>query len=179
MFTGSQLGMEPGVARSNLDGVLLTHYGQKAAGIRKQWDEWRFPAEGEEDRVWVLTPVPEAGVVSLQLLGRYDDPRIEPTLDYLARLPAEWGNAGGISWYYYFHYYAIQANYQAGGEYWEAWHPQVRNVLLRHQRDDGSWSVPPGTSESQQVVGANRVYYTSMATLILEIYMHYLPAYQR
>jgi hypothetical protein len=120
-----------------------------------------------------------AGVVSLQLLGRYDDPRIEPTLDLLSRVPAEWGNSGGINYYYYFHYYAIQANYQAGGEYWENWHPRMRRLLIDHQRADGSWSVPRGTSEGENVVGANRVYYTSMATLILEIYMHYLPAYQR
>lgn len=120
-----------------------------------------------------------AGVVSLQLLGRYDDPLIEPTLDLLANVPVQWGNAGGVSWYYYFHYYAMQANYQAGGDYWDNWHPRVRRVLLREQDDEGSWSVPPGTSESEGTVGVNRVYYTSMATLILEVYMHYLPAYQR
>lgn len=120
-----------------------------------------------------------AGVVSLQLLGRYDDPLVEPTLDLLASVPVDWSGRGGVNWYYYFHYYAMQANYQAGGEYWDNWHPRVRRVLLREQQDDGSWSVPPGTSEGEGTVGRNRVYYTSMATLILEIYMHYLPAYQR
>jgi len=120
-----------------------------------------------------------AGVVSLQLLGHYDDPLVEPTLDLLSNVPVRWSGAGGVSWYYYFHYYAMQANYQAGGDYWDNWHPRVRKVLLREQNDDGSWYVPPGTREGEGMVGANRVYYTSMATLILEIYMHYLPAYQR
>ena len=124
-------------------------------------------------------PMSAAGVVSLQLLGHYDDPRIEPTLDYLSGVPVQWSGAGGVKWYYYFHYYAMQANYQAGGSYWDDWHPRVRRMLLREQRDDGSWYVPPGTSEGEQTVGVNRVYYTSMATLILEVYMHYLPAYQR
>ena len=124
-------------------------------------------------------PMSAAGVVSLQLLGHYDDPRIEPTLDYLSNVPVRWGNAGGVSWYYYFHYYAMQANYQAGGQYWDDWHPRVRRMLLQEQRNDGSWHVPPGTSEGEGTVGVNRVYYTSMATLILEVYMHYLPAYQR
>ncbi|MBC8354897.1 MAG: terpene cyclase/mutase family protein [Planctomycetes bacterium] len=124
-------------------------------------------------------PMSAAGVVSLQLLGHYDDPLLEPTLDYLSNVPVQWGNSGGVNWYYYFHYYAMQANYQAGGVYWDDWHPRVRKMLLREQHDDGSWSVPPGTSEGEGTVGVNRVYYTSMATLILEVYMHYLPAYQR
>lgn len=124
-------------------------------------------------------PMSAAGVVSLQLLGRYDDPLITPTLDYLSDVPVQWRNAGGVKWYYYFHYYAIQAHYQAGGAYWDNWHPRVRAMLLRHQNEDGSWHVPQGTSEDEHTVGANRVYYTSMATLILEIYLHYLPAYQR
>ena len=124
-------------------------------------------------------PMSAAGVVSLQLLGHFDDPLIEPTLDYLSRVPVRWASDGGVKWYYYFHYYAIQANYQAGGEYWDNWHPRVRRMLLREQNEDGSWNVPRGTSENEGTVGVNRIYYTSMATLILEIYMHYLPAYQR
>jgi len=49
---------------------------------------------------------------------------------------------------------------------------------LKHQNPDGSWDVPPGTAEAPQV-GADKVYPTAMATLILNIYRHYLPAYQR
>ena len=43
---------------------------------------------------------------------------------------------------------------------------------------DGSWNVPGG-GESDGVVGPNKVYWTSMATLVLDVYMHFLPAYQR
>ena len=57
---------------------------------------------------------------------------------------------------------------------------KVRELLLSKQNADGSWDVPPGTAEaSEGVVGPNKVYWTAMASLILEIYMHYLPAYQR
>jgi len=119
-----------------------------------------------------------AGVVSLQLLGQYDDPTIPKSLEFLSKLPVEWGNGGGISYYYYFHYYAIQAHYQAGGKWWNDWHPRVRELLLEKQNADGSWDVPGG-SEGEKVVGVNKVYWTSMASLILEIYMHFLPAYQR
>jgi len=119
-----------------------------------------------------------AGAVSLQLLGYHEDETIPGALDYLATLPVEWSNGGGISYFYYFHYYAIQANYQAGGEYWSNWHPRVRELFLDKQNNNGSWDVPGG-SEGENVVGPNKVYWTSMATLVLEIYMHFLPAYQR
>jgi len=120
-----------------------------------------------------------AGVVSLQLLGHYDDPTIPKALDFLAKIPVEWGKGGGLNYYYYFHYYAIQANYQAGGKYWNDWHPRVRELLIEKQNPDGSWGVPSGTSETAKVVGVNNVYWTGMSSLILEVYMHFLPAYQR
>jgi hypothetical protein len=52
-------------------------------------------------------------------------------------------------------------------------------MLLANQKDDGSWGVPPGTAEGENVVGNNGVYWTAIASLVLDIYMHFLPAYQR
>jgi len=124
--------------------------------------------------------VTAAGILSLQLLGRYADPRIPPALTALATYPVQWGG-GGVSIFYYFHYYAIQAEYQAGGEHWRSWHPKVRQLLLTHQNKDGSWDVPPGGQHetNENVVGPDRIYPTAMACLVLEIYNHFLPAYQR
>jgi hypothetical protein len=119
-----------------------------------------------------------AGLLSLQLCGAYNDPTIPKALDYISQLPVVWG-AGGVQYFYYFHYYAIQAQFQAGGKHWNDWHPKVRELLLSKQNQDGSWDVPPGTAEAENVVGPNKVYWTAMASLVLEIYMHYLPAYQR
>jgi len=119
-----------------------------------------------------------AGVLSLQLLGKQDDPTVLAALNYLANAPVEWG-ANQVSYFYYFHYYAIQAQYQAGGKYWNDWHPRVRELLLAHQEPDGSWGLPPGTQEGEGTVGPNRVYWTAMSCLVLEVYMHFLPAYQR
>jgi hypothetical protein len=131
-----------------------------------------------------------AGILSLQLLGEYNDPtvvggalkdgrKVPPAMAYLAGMPAEWNANGGIGYFYYFHYYAIQANYQAGGKQWNEWHPKVREMLLAKQNADGSWDVPPGTSENEGVVGPNKIYWTAMACVILDIYSHFLPAYQR
>jgi hypothetical protein len=117
------------------------------------------------------------GTLCLQLLGHYDDPTIPPTLQFLSKVPVEWGGANP-PYFYYFHYYAIQAFYQAGGKEWNEWHPRVRELLLKHQNADGSWDVPAGSSEAQYTNG-DKVYSTAMATLILDIYRHYLPAYQR
>src|SRR5262245_8921946 len=117
-----------------------------------------------------------AGVLSLQLLGHPEDGRIPSSLDYLTALPVGW--PGGAQYFYYHHYYAIQATYQAGGKYWNGWHPKVRELLLSKQDPAGSWDVPPGSSEASYVQ-PNKVYPTAMATLILNIYLHYLPAYQR
>ncbi|HWB13853.1 MAG TPA: prenyltransferase/squalene oxidase repeat-containing protein [Pirellulales bacterium] len=123
-----------------------------------------------------------AGALSLQLLRKSDsdpeDPSIKKALDYLSSTEIKW-QAGPVQYFYYFHYYAIQGHYQAGGKYWNDWHPRIRELLLSKQNADGSWDVPPGTAENEGVVGPNKVYWTAMASLVLEIYMHFLPAYQR
>jgi hypothetical protein len=119
-----------------------------------------------------------AGILSMQLLGRYDDPTVRKALEVLTRVPVVWG-PGGANYFYYFHYYAIQALYQAGGKEWNEWHPRVRELLLKKQNPDGSWDCPPGTAEGEGTVGPNKVYWTAMASLVLDIYMHFLPAYQR
>jgi hypothetical protein len=120
-----------------------------------------------------------AGTLSLQLLGEYDDPRVARTLDDLSNIKIEWNNSGP-GYFYYFHYYAIQAFYQAGGKHWNAWHPRIRELLLEKQNADGSWDVAPGTAEANVgEIDPNKVYWTAMASLVLDIYMHYLPAYQR
>jgi hypothetical protein len=120
-----------------------------------------------------------AGILCLQLLGKHDDASVPKALEALAKYPVKW-EAGPIQYFYYFHYYAIQAQYHAGGKAWDEWHPRVRELLLSHQNSDGSWDVPAGTAESNEgVVGPNKIYWTAMGTLVLEIYMHFLPAYQR
>jgi hypothetical protein len=119
-----------------------------------------------------------AGILSLQLLGKYDDPLIPKALTYLSTIPVQWGS-GNPQYFYYFHYYAIQGTYQAGGKEWNEWHPKVRELLLKHQNPDGSWDVPPGSAEAGLVTPTAKIYSTAMATLVLNIYMHFLPAYQR
>jgi hypothetical protein len=120
-----------------------------------------------------------AGILSMQLLGQQDDPSVKAALPILAAVPVAWGHKEGPQYFYYFHYYAIQAQYQAGGKTWDDWHPRIRELLLSKQNRDGSWDCPPLGVEKEEVVGPEKIYWTAMASLVLEIYLHYLPAYQR
>ena len=112
-----------------------------------------------------------AGVLSMQLLGAFDDRAVGQGLDYLAKA----GYATSVAYFWYMNYYAMQAHFQAGGSHWANWHPKVRKCLLDSQQPDGSW---PGYAE-EKYNGPARCYSTGLAAMTLEVYMHYLPAYQR
>ena len=78
-------------------------------------------------------------------------------------------------YFWYTSYYAMQAHFQAGETQWAAWHPRVRKFLLDTQNEDGSW---PGHGEDK-FNGPAMTYSTALGAMCLEVYMHYLPAYQR
>ena len=44
------------------------------------------------------------------------------------------------SHYFYGHYYAVQAMWQAGSDYWDRWYPAIRDELLRSQRRPPSFT---------------------------------------
>lgn len=106
-----------------------------------------------------------AGVVSLHSSGRYEDREIAPAIRRLS-------NYGELSWgkyhYFYGHYYACQALYVHGGEAWEAYYPQLKAEILRHQRLDGSWSDDVGIT-----------YATAMACLLLTLPTEAFPIFQK
>ncbi len=112
-----------------------------------------------------------AGILSMQLLGAYDDEAVKKSLQWLTQRDYH----GGVAHFHYMNYYAMQAMFQAGGEHWDRWHPKVRDLLLRSQQEDGSF---PGFSEDSQN-GPAKAYSTAFSVIALEVYMHYLPAYQR
>ena len=112
-----------------------------------------------------------AGCLSMQLLGAFDDPAVEKGLQYLQKLDYQ----PGIAHFWYMNYYAMQAHFQAGGQHWQGWSEKVRSFLLEHQNTNGSW---PGFSE-QKINGDAHCYSTAFAATCLEVFMHYLPAYQR
>jgi hypothetical protein len=109
-----------------------------------------------------------AGVVALYNAGLYEGPEIAAGLEYLSRhLPTK--DAGRDEPYYFYgHYYAVQAMWHAGGERWTRWYPAIRDELLARQREDGSWMDPVCPE-----------YGTAMACIVLQTPNNYLPILQR
>jgi len=113
-------------------------------------------------------PRSAAAVVALYSAGVYEGPEIEKGLEYLNTQMPRGDDFGRDGHYFYGHYYAVQAMWQAGGDYWKHWYPAIRDALLKRQSDDGSWMDSIGSE-----------YGTSMALIILQIPNNYLPIFQR
>lgn len=105
-----------------------------------------------------------AGLVSLFSAGIYDGPQIEKGLNYLKRHRAR---AEG-HYFFYGHYYAVQAMWHIGGQWWNDWYPSIRDLLLKRQQSNGSWSSP-----------YSEEFGTAMACIILQMPNDRLPIFAR
>ena len=112
-------------------------------------------------------PRSAAGVVALYSAGIYEGPEISRGLEYLMQHVPRNDAFNRTTHYFYGHYYAVQAMWQAGGNHWETWYPAIRNALLARQKRDGLWfdSICPE-------------YGTAMACIILQMPNNYLPIFQ-
>lgn len=113
-------------------------------------------------------PRSAAGVVALYSAGVYEGKEIERGLEYLMTQAFPGRGNSRDSHYFYGHYYAVQAMYHAGGDYWAKWYPAIRDELVNRARQDGYWtdSICPE-------------YGTAMALIILQAPNGYLPIFQR
>jgi hypothetical protein len=77
----------------------------------------------------------------------------------------------------YYNYYATQVMHHFGGSAWERWNKEMRDLLVESQategHETGSWYMDGGHSEK-----GGRLYCTSMATMILEVYYRHLPLFR-
>jgi squalene cyclase len=118
-------------------------------------------------------PLTAAGVTALHGLGIYSDDLIRKGLEYLGSNLGNFNSEYAERGHYYFwygHYYAVQAMYTAGSPYWEPYFEELRRVLLKHQNQDGSWP---------NQIGPGPAFGTAMGVLILEIPYRFLPIFQR
>jgi squalene cyclase len=116
-------------------------------------------------------PLTAAGVTTLYAAGEYDSPVIRDALDYMDRqLDAFNEINAGHYFFYYGHYYAVQAYYITGDPKWTKYFRTVKRQLLEQQRRDGSW---------QCNIGPGDAFGTAVATLILQIPLQLLPIFQR
>lgn len=107
-----------------------------------------------------------AGVAALYYAGIYDTPEIRKGLEYLEKFTP--GRTEEQTHYFYGHYYAVQAMYQAGGAHWDRWWPAIRDELLEKQSPEGFWRGQAGTE-----------YGAAMALIILQMPGENLPIFQR
>ncbi len=106
-----------------------------------------------------------AGVTSLYSAGIYEGEQVEKALEYLKNFKPS--GMQGAGHYFYSNYYAVQAMWHAGGEYWNEWYPAIRDELVKSQAGDGSWA----SSEAGPEFGA------AMGCIILQIPLNYVPVF--
>jgi hypothetical protein len=116
-------------------------------------------------------PRSAAGVVALYSAGVYEGREVDRGLAYLDQFLPHGGDAGAQSQdghFFYGHYYAVQAMWQADGERWARWYPAIRDLLIKRQTPEGSWVDPVGSE-----------YGTAMAAIILQMPDNSVPIFQR
>ncbi|MDX2035218.1 MAG: prenyltransferase/squalene oxidase repeat-containing protein [Isosphaeraceae bacterium] len=110
------------------------------------------------------------GILALEICGEHDSPEAIAGAEYLRKNPPRWGS----QYFFYEVYYASQAMFQMGDEYFSSYYPKLVEILMQHQDPDGSWLSADGNDRS-----GGRVYCTAMAVLALAVEYRYLPIYQR
>jgi prenyltransferase beta subunit len=109
-----------------------------------------------------------AGLASLYYAGVSEGKDIERALAYLNKSKPGTGMRGDAEGnYYYGQYYAVQAMFLAGGNYWSNWYPAVRSELIKRQNKTSGLWTGDNTDE----------YATAMALLVLQMPNRYLPVY--
>lgn len=112
-----------------------------------------------------------AGVCALYSAGIYQGEEIEQGLRFLVNNRVSCGGYPPRDMYYFYgHYYAVQAMWTAGGAYWSDWFPVIRDELTAPAMTmaDGSW---------YDAICAE--YATAMACIILQVPNNYLPILQK
>ena len=121
---------------------------------------------------------PTAGRTAVGLLCRMylgwkkDNPALQSGVDFLAKR----GPTDDL----YYDYYATQIMHHMEGDVWISWNKRMKEMLLKAQatkdHEAGSWHE--GFDRGHAAESAGRLYSTSLATMILEVYYRHLPIYR-
>jgi len=108
-----------------------------------------------------------AGVAALYYAGEFEGDDIKRGLDFVFQFkPGGGAGRGAASHYFYGQYYASQAMFLAGGDYWTQWYPAIRDELVAKQERNGMW-----TGE------VSPEYCTAIALIVLQMPNRYLPVF--
>ena len=124
------------------------------------------------------TPGKGPGTTAVGLLCRMylgwkkDNPALQRGVEFLAKK--------GPTTDLYGSYYATQIMHHMEGDVWQAWNTKMKKMLLDAQAKEGheagSWYKGVDGGHGAHVAG--RLYCTSLATMILEVYYRHLPIYR-
>lgn len=113
-------------------------------------------------------PLTAAAVVALYSAGVYRGSEIDSAIDYLQTHAAANNTLERNPFFYYAHYYSVQAYGQQGGEAWRNWYKGLKRSLLALRNPKGGW------------FDFNSIEYgTAMACMILNMPRTMLPIFQR
>ena len=129
---------------------------------------FKYQNESDARSSFALTA---AGVTSLYHAARYDTSTIERSLDFIEDtqrlVSANWSDH---YFYYYGHYYAVQAMFITGGARWDRYWKVTSRELLDSQHAEGRWL---------NRVGPGDLFGTAIACIVLQTPYRYLPILQR
>jgi len=113
------------------------------------------------------------GLLCRMYLGwKKDNPALQDGVAFLAK-------TGPTSDLYY-DYYATQIMHHVEGDVWISWNKRMKELILKSQSNQdheaGSWHA--GFDKGHAATAAGRLYSTSLATMILEVYYRHLPIYR-
>ncbi len=160
------------VVESAVTAETYAGLGQPAWHYRNEIGSFHYQRDVHSRSSFSLTA---AGVTALHGLGIYSDDAIRLGVEHLQASAQAFNSRYGVRsrghyFFWYGHYYAVQAMYTMGSPYWEPYFRDLRQVLLELQRSDGSWPNETGPGET---------FSTAVAVLILEIPYRFLPIFQR
>lgn len=79
---------------------------------------------------------------------------------------------------YYYWYYGTLSMFQYGGDEWDKWNQEIRELLTQEQETTGEFAGSWDPRKSRWGRAGGRVYTTALATLSLEVYYRFLPLYR-
>ncbi|MFO1063218.1 MAG: prenyltransferase/squalene oxidase repeat-containing protein [Pirellulales bacterium] len=113
-------------------------------------------------------PLTAAAVVALYNAGIYESSEIDAAIGYLQANFASSSSLQRDTFFYYAHYYSVQAFWHRGGNEWQQWYSRLTKTILPMHNAKQGW------------FDFNSIEYgTAMACLILNMPRSVLPIFQR
>jgi hypothetical protein len=114
------------------------------------------------------------GLLCRMYLGwKQDHPALQEGVNFMAQKGPSKSNM-------YYNYYATQVMRHNEGDKWKEWNVKMRDYLIQEQAKQGhamgSWHFGGGDHGAER---GGRMYCTSMATMILEVYYRHMPIYRK